>query len=160
MSWNRIILFFITVFFFHTGAVQAKELRVISEDELIIQGLLYEEYRAFNRSRVVFGRLYDTTGAKVYLFKEMTAALFSKTNINESIERLKIWDEKYPDTPDFAGALDTGGSTPAAYANSVRHHRTPTIKWLYTNSDDPYGAFELIDTVGTNDPRLDKRKKV
>jgi len=98
VSGNRIILFFITVFFFYTGAVQAKELRVISEDELIIQGLLYEEYRAFNRSRVVFGRLYDTTGAKVYLFKEMTAALLSKTNINESIKRLKLWDEKHPDT--------------------------------------------------------------
>lgn len=99
MSWNRIVLFFITVFFFHTGVVvQAKELRVLSEDELIIQGLLYEEYRAYNRSRAVFGRLYDTTGAKVYLFKEMTSALFSKTNINESIERLKLWDEKHPDT--------------------------------------------------------------
>jgi len=97
VSWNRIILFFITVFFFHTGAVQAKELRVLSEDELIIQGLLYEEYRAFNRSRVVFGQLYDTTGAKVYLFREVTASLFSKTNINESIERLKTWDEKHPD---------------------------------------------------------------
>jgi len=80
------------------GAVQAKELRVLSEDELIIQGLLYEEYRAFDRSRYVFGQLYDTTGAKVYLFKEMTASLFSKTNINESIKRLKIWDEKHPDT--------------------------------------------------------------
>ncbi|WP_415407670.1 tetratricopeptide repeat protein [Sulfurovum sp. CS9] len=98
MSWNRIVLFFITVFFFHTGAVQAKELRVLSEDELIIQGLLYEEYRAFDRSRYVFGQLYDTTGAKVYLFKEMTASLFSKTNIDESIKRLKIWDEKHPDT--------------------------------------------------------------
>ena len=98
MSWNRIVLFYITVFFFHTGAVQAKELRVLSEDELIIQGLLYEEYRAFDRSRYVFGQLYDTTGAKVYLFKEMTASLFSKTNINESIKRLKIWDEKHPDT--------------------------------------------------------------
>jgi len=99
VSWNRIVLFFITVFFFHTGVVvQAKELRVLSEDELIIQGLLYEEYRAYNRSRAVFGRLYDTTGAKVYLFKEMTSALFSKTNINESIERLKLWDEKHPDT--------------------------------------------------------------
>ncbi len=98
MSWNRIILFFITVFFFHPGALQAKELRVISEDELIIQGLLYEEYRAFNRSRAIFGRLYDTTGAKVYLFREVTASLFSKTNISESIQRLKSWDEKHPDT--------------------------------------------------------------
>ncbi len=98
MSWNRIVLFFITVFFFQTGAVQAKELRVLSEDELIIQGLLYEEYRAFDRSRYVFGQLYDTTGAKVYLFKEMTASLFSKTNIDESIKRLKIWDKNHPDT--------------------------------------------------------------
>ena len=98
MSRNRIILFFITVFFFHTGAVQAKELRVISEDELIIQGLLYEEYKAFNLSRVVYGKLYDTTGAKVYLFKEVTSSLFGKTHINESIERLKLWDEKHPDT--------------------------------------------------------------
>jgi len=98
VSWNRIVLSIITVFFFHMGAVQAKELRVLSEDELIIQGLLYEEYRAFDRSRYVFGQLYDTTGAKVYLFKEMTASLFSKTNIDESIKRLKIWDEKHPDT--------------------------------------------------------------
>ncbi len=98
MSWNRIVLFFITVFFFHTGVVQAKELRVLSEDELIIQGLLYEEYRAFDRSRSVFGQLYDTTGEEAYLFREVTASLFSKTNINESIERLKLWDEKHPDT--------------------------------------------------------------
>jgi len=98
VSWNRIVLFFITVFFFHTGVVQAKELRMLSEDELIIQGLLYEEYRAFDRSRYIFGQLYDTTGAKVYLFKEMTASLFSKTNIDESIKRLKIWDKKHPDT--------------------------------------------------------------
>lgn len=98
MSWNRIVYPFITAFILSMGVMQAKELRVLSEDELIIQGLLYEEYRAYNRSRAVFGRLYDTTGAKVYLFKEVTAALFSKTNINESIERLKLWDDKHPDT--------------------------------------------------------------
>ncbi len=98
MSWNRIVLFFITLSFLHVGIAQAKELRVLSEDELIIRGLLYEEYRAFDRSRFIFGQLYDTTGAKVYLFKEMTASLFSKTNIDESIKRLKIWDKAHPDT--------------------------------------------------------------
>ncbi len=98
MSWYRIILFFITVFFLHIGTVQAKELRVISEDELIIQGLLYEEYRAYDLSRAVFGRLYDSTGAKVYLFREVTASLYSKTNIDESIKKLKSWDEQHPDT--------------------------------------------------------------
>ncbi len=98
MSWNRIIYPFIIAFMLSAAVVQAKELRVLSEDELIIQGLLYEEYRAFDRSRAVFGQLYDTTGARAYLFREITSSLFSKTNINKSIERLKSWDEKHPDT--------------------------------------------------------------
>ncbi len=98
MSWNNIIYTFIIAFLLSIGSVQAKELRIMSEDELIIQGLLYEEYKAFGLSRAVFGKLYDTTGAKVYLFREVTASLFSKKNINESIQRLKTWDEKHPDT--------------------------------------------------------------
>ena len=98
MSRNRIIYPFIIAFILSIGVTHAKELRVISEDELIVHGLLYDEYKAYNRSRAVYGRLYDTTGAKVYLFREMTSALFSKTNIDESIERLKLWDEKHPDT--------------------------------------------------------------
>ena len=98
MSWNRIIYPFIIAFMLSAAVVQAKELRILSEDELIIQGLLYEEYRAFDRSRAVFGQLYDTTGARAYLFREITSSLFSKTNINKSIERLKSWDEKHPDT--------------------------------------------------------------
>jgi len=98
VSWNRIIYPFIIAFMLSAAVVQAKELRILSEDELIIQGLLYEEYRAFDRSRAVFGQLYDTTGARAYLFREITSSLFSKTNINKSIERLKSWDEKHPDT--------------------------------------------------------------
>jgi len=98
VSWNNIIYPFIVASILSIGVAHAKELRVISEDELIVQGLLYDEYRAYNRSRIVYGKLYDTTGAKVYLFREMTSALFSKTNIDESIERLKLWDEKHPDT--------------------------------------------------------------
>lgn len=78
--------------------VYAKELRVPSEDELIVQGLLYEEYRAFDLSRAVFGALYDRTGAKVYLFREVASALLSKTNIVQSIDRLRSWDKKHPDT--------------------------------------------------------------
>ena len=81
-----------------TGAVQATGLMVLSEDELIMRGLWYEEHRAFDRSREVYGKLYDATGEKVYLFKEVTAALLSKTNINESIKRLKSWELKHPDT--------------------------------------------------------------
>ena len=78
--------------------VQAKEIRVMSEDSLIIQGLLYDEYRAYENSRRVFAKLYDNTGAKVYLFREMTASLLSGKHIANSIQRLKSWDEKHPDT--------------------------------------------------------------
>lgn len=86
------------IFHFSIGSLYAKQIQFISEDELIIQGLLYEEYKAFDRSRVVFGKLYDNTGDKVYLFREVTASLMSKTNINESIKRLKIWDNAHPNT--------------------------------------------------------------
>ena len=76
----------------------AKELRILNEDSLLIQGLLYDEYRAYESSRQVFGQLYDTTGAEVYLFREMTSALLGGSHISQSIERLKSWDEKHPDT--------------------------------------------------------------
>ncbi len=76
----------------------AKELRVLNEDELIIQGLLFDEYKAYEMSRQVFGKLYDMTGAKTYLFREVASSLMSGSHIAESIRRLKSWDEKNPDT--------------------------------------------------------------
>jgi len=98
VSWNRIILTSITVLMLITSAAQTKELRVISEDSLIIQGLLFDEYKAYENSRRVFAKLYDDTGAKEYLFREMTASLLSGKHIENSIERLRLWDKKYPDT--------------------------------------------------------------
>jgi len=81
-----------------TSVAQTKELRVISEDSLIIQGLLFDEYKAYENSRRVFAKLYDDTGAKEYLFREMTASLLSGKHIENSIKRLRSWDEKNPDT--------------------------------------------------------------
>ena len=98
MSWNRIILTFLTMITFSMGTSQPKELRVLSEDELIVQGLLFDEYKAYEMSRKVFAKLYDDTGAKVYLFREMTASLMGNTHIVNSIERLKLWDEKNPNS--------------------------------------------------------------
>jgi len=98
VSWNRIILAFITGFILMTGIAHTKELRVISEDSLIIQGLLFDEYKAYENSRRVFAKLYDDTGAKEYLFREITASLLSGKHIENSIKRLRLWDEKYPDT--------------------------------------------------------------
>ena len=78
--------------------VQAKELRIVSDDTLIIQGLLFEGYRAYDLSREVFKTLYDRTGEEAYLFREIASSLMGKIYIDESIERLKTWDEAHPDT--------------------------------------------------------------
>ncbi|MEN8726613.1 MAG: hypothetical protein ABF276_01490 [Sulfurovum sp.] len=69
----------------------------ISEDELIMRGLLYDEYKAYENSYQVYKKLYDDTGAEIYLFKEATSALMSRNHILESITRLKTWDEVNPD---------------------------------------------------------------
>jgi len=87
------------------GTLQARELMALSEDELIMRGLWYEEYRAFDRSREIYGKLYDNTGAGVYLFKEISAALRSQTDIKESIERLKLWESKHHETLDVKRLL-------------------------------------------------------
>jgi len=68
----------------------------VSEDELIMRGLLYDEHKAYENSYQVYKKLFDDTGEEVYLFREATAALMSRTHILESIVRLRSWDEKYP----------------------------------------------------------------
>ena len=96
MSWNRIALTLLIVFSIGSTATYAKEIMKISEDELIIRGILYDEYRAYENSYTVYKKLYDDTGAEIYLFKEATSALMSRTHILESITRLKLWDKKNP----------------------------------------------------------------
>jgi len=68
----------------------------IGEDELIMRGLLYDEYKAYENSYEVYKKLFDDTGEEVYLFREATASLMSRNHISESITRLKLWDDKYP----------------------------------------------------------------
>ena len=96
MSWNRIVLPLLVLLTFSTSTVQAKNLMQISEDELIIRGLLYDQYQAYENSYQVYKKLFDDTGAEVYLFREATAALMSRNHITESITRLKSWDDKHP----------------------------------------------------------------
>ncbi|MFC2073431.1 tetratricopeptide repeat protein [Campylobacterota bacterium] len=96
MSWNRIALTLLMAFSFATVASYAKEMMKISEDELIIRGLLYDEYKAYENSYQVYKKLYNNTGAEIYLFKEASSALMSRNHIAESISRLKIWDKKNP----------------------------------------------------------------
>jgi len=80
-----------------TGIGYAQKLIPISEDELIMRGLLYDEYKSYENSYQVYKKLFDDTGAEVYLFREVTVALLSRNHIQESITRLKNWDKKNPD---------------------------------------------------------------
>ena len=66
------------------------------EDELIVRGILYDEYKSYDNAYQVYRKLFDETGAEVYLFKEATSALMARKYIVESIDRLKIWDTKHP----------------------------------------------------------------
>jgi tetratricopeptide (TPR) repeat protein len=57
---------------------------------------LYDEYNAYENSYQVYKKLYDDTGAEIYLFKEATSSLMSRTHVLESIARLKTWDKANP----------------------------------------------------------------
>ena len=132
MSWNRIILTSITVFMLITSVAQTKELRVFSEDSLIIQGLLFDEYKAYENSRRVFAKLYDDTGAKEYLFREMTASLLSGKHIENSIKRLRSWDEKHPDTLEVKRLL-----IPLYLTNKQVKEAKIEAEYLIEISDEP-----------------------
>ncbi|MDQ7046799.1 MAG: hypothetical protein Q9M39_03965 [Sulfurovum sp.] len=96
MSWNRIVFILLLTIGFVSTHAYAKELMTINEDELIIRGVLADEYKAYESSYQIYKKLFDNTGEEVYLFKETTAALYSRNHIVESIGRLKLWDKRYP----------------------------------------------------------------
>ena len=96
MSWHRIVIPFTLLFVIYSSMLHAKSLMQVSEDELIMRGLLYDEYKAYENSYEVYKKLFDDTGEEAYLFREVTAALMSRTHITESIVRLRSWDEKHP----------------------------------------------------------------
>lgn len=82
---------------FHVSA-QAKEQIMINEDMLIIKALWFDDQQAYAYSRPIYGELFERTGEREFLFREMRSALLSRTFIDESIERLEIWDKRHPDT--------------------------------------------------------------
>ena len=93
MSRYRIVVAFVLFAF----SLHAKELMRVSDDEMIIQGLLYEEYRAYEPARQIFAMLYDRTGEGSYLFREATDALMANTHIADTVSRLKSWSTLHPD---------------------------------------------------------------
>ena len=97
MSWNRIITTVLLTLSLSTNILFANQSLRVSEDELIVRGILYEEYKAYENSYQVYKKLFDETGTEVYLFKEASSSLLGRIHVLESIERLKSWDLKYPD---------------------------------------------------------------
>ena len=77
----------------------------ISDDELIIRGLLYDEYKAYNDARQIYGYLFDKTNVEVYLFKEARASLLGQTHMRNSIKRLKEWNNTHPNAPEVQRLL-------------------------------------------------------
>ena len=73
----------------------------LSEDEWIIRAIWLEENGAFAKSREVYSKLYDATGKKEYLFKEVSSSIYGNTHIGESLKKLKSWSDAHPD--DLAG---------------------------------------------------------
>lgn len=67
----------------------------VSDDALIMRGLLYDQYQSYENSRQIYARLFDKTEEEVYLFKEAKASLMGKTHMLHSIDRLKSWDNKH-----------------------------------------------------------------
>ncbi|MDD2399524.1 MAG: hypothetical protein PHR75_02825 [Sulfurovum sp.] len=132
MSRHRIISVFIAVFALFVGTAQAKELMVLSEDEMIIRGLFYEEIGAFEQSRAIYGKLFDTTGDEVYLFKEVASSLLGKTNIPQSITRLKSWDKKHPETLEVKRLL-----IPLYLVNNNIKEAKKEAEYLLERSDTP-----------------------
>jgi len=73
----------------------------LSEDEWIVRAIWLEENGAFEKSREVYSKLYDATGKKEYLFKEVSSSIYGNTHISESLKKLKAWSDAHPD--DLAG---------------------------------------------------------
>ena len=97
MSWNRIALTLLLTLSMATQSAYAQNKMPVTEDELIVRGLLYDEYKAYENSYQVYKKLFDETQSEVYLFKEATTSLLGRIHVSESINRLKLWDKKYPD---------------------------------------------------------------
>ncbi|MBD3788929.1 MAG: hypothetical protein IE885_00960 [Campylobacterales bacterium] len=131
MSWHRISIALLSAFILSSNLLHAKELMVLSEDELIMRGLFYEEMGAFEQSREVFGKLFDIKGEKEYLFKEVAASLIGKTNIAQSITRLKTWDKQHPDTLEARRLL-----IPLYLTNNEIAEAKKEAEYLLERSDD------------------------
>jgi hypothetical protein len=64
VSWNRIVLTLLIACSLSTSIAYAQKLMPISEDELIMRGLLYDEYKSYENSYQVYKNFLMIPGQK------------------------------------------------------------------------------------------------
>ncbi|MEA3492061.1 MAG: hypothetical protein U9R27_09200 [Campylobacterota bacterium] len=82
------------------GSIYKKKFVIIeglSEDEWIIRAIWLEENHAFLQSGEIYNKLYEATAKKEYLFKEVSSSIYSKSNVSESLKKLKTWSDLHPE---------------------------------------------------------------
>ncbi len=154
MSWYRIVLTTILC----TSTLFAKVPQELSDDVLIIEGLFYEEYKAYDLAWQHYIRLYERTHAPIYLFKASADALVSNSHIQESIERLTMWQQNHPETSEVHRLLiplylSIGETTAAkqeaialiAHSSSAKDLKLASNPYLYTGEFEK--ALALLQKV-------------
>jgi len=68
----------------------------VREDAWVMQAIWLEEQQAFIQSAELYSKLYEATGKKEYLFKEVSSRLYSQDKVEESLEKLKLWSSSHP----------------------------------------------------------------
>jgi len=85
----------ITVFVLGCSLLVAKEPN-ISDDELIIRGIFYEQYGMYNYAQAIYDELYSREPIDAYLFKKAKASMLSGNGVSQSISELEQWESKHP----------------------------------------------------------------
>jgi predicted Zn-dependent protease len=68
----------------------------VREDTIVIQAIWFEEQSDFINSAKLYAKLYNATGKKEYLFKEVSSRIYSGDKVEESLEKLKQWSSSHP----------------------------------------------------------------
>jgi tetratricopeptide (TPR) repeat protein len=76
----------------------------ISDDELIIRGIFYEQYGMYNYAQAIYDELYSRVPIQEYMFKKAKAAMLSGNGVSLSIKELEKWDKAHP-TDDISKRL-------------------------------------------------------
>jgi len=68
----------------------------VREDTWVIQAIWLEEQSDFINSAELYSKLYNATGKKEYLFKEVSSRIYSGDKVQESLAKLKQWSSSHP----------------------------------------------------------------